>query len=222
MNIVRSKVIELSTIPAIAYKIKLKGGGSGIKFHRTDANDSAFAEIDKRSGEAQLDSRANAELFPAEALAEAVEELLGCPYSARGKVKITISETVEDGEIEVPEGEAPGTHADSVANVVDSDEFIAIVEMYSDASGKMNYTLMNKQFIQFTARNKTVADMVSKKESVDNILLHIVKNRAAFLAGKKDNLSDAETLALIEAIEDIDPRSAFKDLKLHIRKMLAR
>jgi len=222
MNIIRSKVVELNTIPAIAYKIKLKTGGSGIKFHRTDRNDSAFAEIDKRTGDAQLDPRAAAELFPAEALEEAVEELMGCPYSARGKVKVVISDDTEDGAIEVPEDEAPGTHSDSAANAVDSDEFIAIADMYTDASGKMNYKLMNKQFIQFAARNKTVADMVSKKESEEAILLHIIKNRAAFIAGKKDNLSDEETLALIEAMEDVHPRSAFKDLKLHIRKMLAR
>jgi len=222
MNIIRSKVVELNTIPAIAYKVKLKQGGSGIKFHRTDRDDSAFAEIDKRTGEAKLDPRAIADIFPVEALDEAIEELLGLPYSARGKVKITPTEAVEEGEIEVPEGEAPGTHADAMANAVDSDEFIAIVGMYSDVNGKMNYQLMNKQFIQFAARNKTVTDMVGKKESVDDILLHIIKNRAAFLAGKRDNLPDNEALALIEAIEEIDPRSAFKELKLHIRKLLAR
>jgi len=222
MNIIRSKVVELNTIPAIAYKVKLKQGGSGIKFHRTDKEESAFAEIDKRTGEAVLDKRVNASIFPIEALEEAVEELLGLPYSSRGKVKIAPTEAVDDNEIEVPEDEAPGTHADAMANAVDSDEFISIVNMYSDESGKMNYKLMNKQFIQFTARNKTVTDMVGKKESVDDILLHVVKNRAAFLAGKRDNLPDNEALALIEAIEEIDPRSAFKELKLHIRKLLAR
>jgi len=222
MNIIRSKVVELNTIPAIAYKIKLKQGGSGIKFHRTDKEESAFAEIDKRTGEARLDERACTEIFPVEALEEAVEELLGLPYSARGKVKIAPTEASDECEIEIPEGEAPGTHADAMANAADSDEFIAIVNMYSDVSGKMNYQLMNKQFIQFAAKNKTVADMVGKKESVDDILLHVLKNRAAFLAGKRDHLPDNEALALLDAIEEIDPRSAFKELKLHIRKLLAR
>jgi len=222
MNIIRSKVVELSVIPAIAYKIKLKSGGNGIKFHRTDRNDSAFAEIDKRSGEAKLDERACIEIFPMDALDEAVELLIGLPYSARGKVNISVCETIEEGEIKVPDDEAPGTHADSAANVVDSDEFIAIVGMYSDVSGKMNYQLMNKQFIQFAARNKTVTELVGKRASVDEIILHVIKNRAAFLAGKRDHLPDDEALALIDAIEDIDPRSAFKDLKLHIRKMLSR
>jgi len=53
-------------------------------------------------------------------------------------------------------------------------------------------------------------------------LLYIVKNRAAYFTDNKELLPDDMALALIDAIEDIDPRSAFKELKLHIRKMLSR
>jgi len=220
MNIIRTKVVELNQIPAMAFKIKLKGGGSGIKIIRTDKDAYTFAEINKRSGEI-LPGAFTAD-FPAEAFEEAVELMTGMPYSARGKVKISVSEDVDAQEIEIPEDEAPGCHADPTANAVDSDEFIAMTDMYTDVSGRMNYQLMNKQFIQFAAKNKTVSKMVGEKASEKDILIHVIKNRAAFLAGKKDNLSDAETEALIDAIEELDPRSAFKDLKLHIRKMLAR
>ena len=221
MNIIRSKVVELNSIPGIAYKVKLKHGGSGIKIHRTDQEITAFAQIDSRSGEPRPDERVKQAFFPAEAFDEAIELLAGVPYSSRGKVKIVISEVQEDDEIEVPEDESPGTHEHAAANAVDSDEFTAIVEMYSDANGKMNYQLMNKQWIQFASRSKFVADLVSKRASEDEILLHVVKSRAANLADKKDALSDNETRALIEAIEDIDPRSSFKELRRHIRKMLA-
>ena len=222
MNIIRSKVVELNCIPAIAYKIKLKDGGSGIKIHRTDKNETAFAELSKETGEAIYTSRINVAHFPSEAFEEAAEQLVGQAYSARGKVKVVASEVVDDNEIEVPEHEAPGTHEDSCANAVDSDEFKAIVDHYSDVSGKMNYKLMNKQFIQFAARSKAVADLVANRASEKNILLHIVKNRAAYLAEKREFLPDADALALVDAIEDIDHRGAFKDLKLSIRKMLAR
>jgi len=222
MNIIRSKVIELSTIPAIAYKVKLKSGGSGIKIHRTDKELTAFAEIDKRSGEIAEGGKFSAEIFPFEAFEEAIELLAGLPYSARGKVKILIDDSHDDAEIEVPEDEAPGTHDSDIANIMDSDEFLAITGMYSDVNGKMNYQLLNKQFIQFAARDKSVNKLVGERASVDEILLQVVKNRAAVLAGKRDHLGDKEALALIDAIEDIDPRSAFKELKLHIRKMLAK
>jgi len=216
-NIIRTKVVELNAIPAMAYKIKLKQGGSGIKIHRTDKEEFIFTEINKRSGEVPPDIYTAD--FPEEAFEEAVELLIGMPYSARGKVKIGVSDAVDTCEIEVPEDEAPGTHSDPGANAVDSDEFISIVGMYSDVSGKINYQLMNKQFIQFASKNKTVSKMIGENASESEILLHIVKNRAAYLAGKKDNLSDEETLALIDAIEEIDPRSAFKELKLHLRRM---
>ena len=222
MNIIRSKVVELNCIPAIAYKIKLKDGGSGIKIHRTDRNETAFAELSKETGQAIYNARVNVKFFPPEAFEEAVELLVGQAYSGRGKVHIVASEKADDNEIEVPEHEAPGTHEDACANAVDSDEFKAIIDHYSDASGKMNYKLMNKQFIQFAARSKAVTDMVANRASEKDILLHIVKNRAAHLAEKREFLPDEEALALIDAIEDIDHRGAFKDLKLHIRKMSAR
>jgi len=215
MNIIRTKVAELSGIPAIAYKLKLREGGSGIKLQRTDKDAMAFATIDKRTGEVQPDARINEDLFPLEAFEEAVELLTGLPYSARGKVNVVCSEQAEEGEITVPEEE----HA---IDIVESAEFAAITNMYSDINGKMNYSLMNKQFIQFAAGSKTVSDMAGKKASSDELLAFIVKNRAAFLAGKKESLSDEEVAALIDAIEEMDTRGAFKDLKLYIRRRLAR
>ncbi|MCL2049112.1 MAG: hypothetical protein FWG87_10335 [Defluviitaleaceae bacterium] len=218
MNIIRTKVVELSALPAMAYKIRLKQGGSGIKIHRTDKEVAAFAEINKRSGE--ILPEAYTADFPEEAFTEALELLVGLPYSARGKVKIGVCDTVDTCEIEVPEDEAPGAHQDPLANAADSDEYNALVAMYSDVSGKMNYPLMNKQFIQFVSKNKTVSKMVGEKASEQDLLLYIVKNRAAFFAGKRDDLSDTEAAALIEAIEEIDPRGAFKELKLHLRRMM--
>lgn len=220
MNIVRSKVVELNNIPAIAYKVRLKDGGSGIKIHRTDRDETAFAEIDKRTGGVICDRRGKDEFFSEAVFDEAAELLVGLPYSARGKVKVVISEDIEDGEIEVPKDEAPGTHQDCTANVIDSDEFTAIIDMYSDERGKMNHKLMNKQFIQFASRNKTVASMVADKANESEILLRIIQNRAAYLAGKKDFISDDEANALIDVLDDMNRRSAFKELKLHIRRML--
>jgi hypothetical protein len=64
--------------------------------------------------------------------------------------------------------------------------------------------------------------MCGKNASEGDILVFILQNRAAHLAGKRENISEDEAKALLETIEEIDPRSAFKDLKLHIRRMLAR
>ena len=76
--------------------------------------------------------------------------------------------------------------------------------------------------IQFAAKSKIVGNMVAEKASADEILLYVVKNRAALVSGQKDTLDDAHTQALIDTLDEIDPRSAFKELKLHIQRMLGR
>jgi hypothetical protein len=81
---------------------------------------------------------------------------------------------------------------------------------------------MNKQFIQFASSSSVVRDMCAKKEKSSDILLFVLKNRAGFLANKKEHLPDDEAQALLEALNEINPRSAFKELSLYLRKMLSR
>jgi hypothetical protein len=217
MNIIRTKVVELNTIPAVAYKLKLRTGGSGIKLHFTDQEATAFAEIDKRTGEVVLDPLSEAVPMLQEGFEEAQELLAGLPYSARGKVRIQVSQECDADEI--TEEEADKVTADCM---VASDEFKAIIDRYSDENGKINYTLMNKQFIQFASSSSVVRDMVGKKAKGNDILLFVLKNRAAFLAGKREHLPDDQAVALLEALNEINPRSAFKELSLHLRKLLSR
>jgi len=219
MNIIRTKVVELEVIPAVAYKIKLKSGGSGIKMHRTDQDMTVFAEVDKRTGDIIIDGRVDENLFPYPAFDEAMDLLAGLPYSGRGKVKIMVSDEVEDDEV-CTDGTAD--ELPTAAQMLESDEFKAIVDRFSDENGKLNYALMNKQFMQFAQTSKVVGDMMGKKESEGDIRLFILKNRAAFLANKREHLSDDEATALLDALNEINPRSAFKELNLYIRKRMAR
>ena len=216
MNIIRTKVVELNEIPAIAYKLKLKSGGSGIKMHRTDKDATAFAEVDKRTGSCVLD-KIDQELFPETAFDEALELLEGLPYSGRGKVQILVSDEVEAEDVCTGGNDVPTS-----AQMVESDEFNAIIDRYSDENGKINYALMNKQFMQFAQTSKVVSEMIGKRDSESDIRMFVLKNRAAFLANKKEHLSDEEATALMEALNEISPRSAFKELNLYLRKRLSR
>jgi hypothetical protein len=217
MNIIRTKVVELSTIPAVAYKIKLRLGGSGIKLHFTDQDATAFAEIDKRTGDVILDPLSESAPLLQEGFEEAQELLAGLPYSARGKVKIMVSNENEDDEI--TEEDAAKITA---ACMVNSDEFQAITDRFSDENGKINYTLMNKQFIQFASSSSVVRKMAAERAKTNDILMFVLKNRAAFLANKREHLPDEEAFALLDALNEINPRSAFKELNLHLRKMVSR
>ena len=215
MNIIRTTAVELSSIPAIAYKQKLSSGGAGLKILRLDQHAVGVFTIDRQGGLPQPYGQADAVLFPETAVDEAIELTQGLPYSARGKITVSVfEETREQDDVTPAEPH--------VADMVDSEEYNAIVGRYRDEKGKLNYTLMNKDFIQFAAKSTMVGDMAAKQASEDEIIVHILRNRAAYLAGKKDSLTEAETRALIETLDEIDPRSAFKELKNHIRRMLAR
>lgn len=220
MNIIRTKAVELTSIPAIGYKLKLPGGGAGVKILRLDIDAHADATLDKRTGEAVPYGSFDEKLFPSEAFDEALELTAGMPYSLRGNIKLAVSgDAVKDGGDDgAKEAEPPI----KINAMIDSDEYIAIAERYSDENGKMNYLLMNKDFIQFASKSKVVSDMVANKALAEDILIFIIKSRAALVANKKESLSDEDTKMLIETLDEIDPRSAFKELKHHVNRLLAK
>jgi len=215
MNIIRTPAIELSVIPALAYKQKLAAGGAGIRVLRLDRQASGIFTIDRRSGEAKPYGDIDTALFPEEAIDEALELTDGLPYSARGKIVIHGNDATQN-EQDVADGEIGGNAA------VPDKEYQAIIERYRDEKGRINFRLMNKDFIQFAAKSKTVATMAANQALEDDLLRFIVKNRAAHFAGENEHLDDPHTDALIETLNEIAPRSAFKELKVYLRRLLAR
>ena len=215
MNIIRTTAAELTSIPAIAYKQKLSSGGAGVKIYRLDQDACAVFTIDRRSGEGNAYGQYDAELFPDEAVNEALELTSGLPYTSRGKLSITVFEEKKDSE------DVEDTEIEKI-DMVTSDEYAAILERYTNEKGKLNYPLMNKDFMQFANKSKVVANLVAENAPVEAILLFVVKSRTALLAGKKDSLDDREAAALIETLDEIDPRSAFKELTAYIKRLLAK
>ena len=220
MNIIRTTAIELATIPAIAYKQKLASGGAGIKLFRLDKDATAVFSIDKRTGDAIPFGSYDDALFPDEAVLEALELTVGLPYTARGKLKITVFDDADDSDADKAE-DVEESEKEKV-DMVDSEEYRALTWRFAAEGGKINYVLMNKDFIQFASKSKVVTGMIQEKASVDDIVLYVVKSRAADLSGKKNSLSDEEANALIETLDEIDPRSAFKELKAHVKRLLSK
>ena len=206
MNIIRTSVVELSKTPALAYKFKMASGGAGIKiiFEGTD-NTETF--VITRRGDLVA---AAPQGVVSDAAHEALELTMGLPYSARGKVKA----------IFVAEADADEVVPETVEyNMIESAEYKAWIEAYIGANFKMNYAKMNKDLIQFAAKNKTVAQMVSEKEPSEVILRRIMQIQTSNLTKNKEYMSPEVTDALIATLEELDIRSAFKELKLHIQKM---
>ena len=214
MTIIRTKAVELTAIPAIAYKQKLKTGGAGITIIHLEKDVRAVATLDRRSGEPVPYGAFDENLFPPEAFDEAFGLTSGLSYSAKSKIKITAQETADAEDI-VCDGEpAP--------SMIDSDEYAAIVGRYNDENDKMNFTLMNKEFMNFAQKSKVVTDMAASGADADAIVLFVLKNRAAFFANKKEHLDDGNAQLLIDTLNEINPRSAFKDLKAYAIRLLAK
>jgi len=213
MNIIRTRTVELTSIPAIAFKQKLASGGAGVKLLRIDCAEKAVATLDKRTGEPVYYGVVDETLFPYEAFEEAIELLEGLPYSARGKIVLGFTEQTEAEDVAAEEPAA------EKISMVDSDEYAAIIERYCDENNKLNYQLMNRDFIKFAAKSKVVANKIESKAPAEEILVFVVKSRAAMIANKKESLGDDATRALIDTLDEIDPRSAFKELSVYIRRM---
>ena len=139
---IRTKIVELSTIEAAAYRQKLRDGKSGIVILRYDTSQPGLASVNRRTGTPEPSANTNLETFPIEAFQEAIELTSGMPYSRRGAVKLSGNPEAVDTE-ESPEELA----------TVDSAEYEAIVKAYTNKKGELSYELLNKDFIQFRILN---------------------------------------------------------------------
>ena len=83
---IRTSVVQLTTIPAVAYRQKLPAGGSGVTICRDGEKQCGIAAISTRSGKAIPAENCPVELYPAAAFEEAIELTRGLPYKKLGKV----------------------------------------------------------------------------------------------------------------------------------------
>jgi hypothetical protein len=208
---IRTKMVELSTIEAAAYRRKLKGGKSGVVIMRYDSTQPGLASLNKGTGEPDLAANVPLDLFPVEAFKEALELTSGMPYSRRGAVKLSgVSEEPADVE-ETPEELA----------TIDSAEYEAVVAAYTNRKGELSYDLINKEYIQFAKSSKVVADMVANKASVEDIRNHVAKVKLEALTGNKSLTIDQVKL-IIDMLDEVSPKHVLKEFNDEIRKLLAR
>ena len=214
---IRTAIVRLTTIPAVAYRQKLAAGGSGIIILRPDTAQPGIAGISKTSGEAIPTANADAALFPPAAFAEAIELTAGLPFKKLGGVKVTadmVAEPVAETAEEVAE-EA----ADAV--IVDGEDYAKIVERYTDKKGALSYALLNKEFIQFAHSSSVVRAMIGAGESVEAIRAYIAGTKFRSIT-KSKSLDDAQVAKIVELLDEVSPKGVFRELNEELRKMLAK
>ena len=106
INIIRTPAVELTAIPAIAYKQKLSAGGAGVKIFRLDTGAVTVMTIDRRTGEGVPHGKLDDHLFPEEAISEAISLTNGIACSALGKIKVSVlTEVKEPDDVDETEAE---------------------------------------------------------------------------------------------------------------------
>ena len=210
---IRTDIVKLTVIEAVAFRQKLMAGGAGVTVLRYDTAQPGIASISKTSGKAIPAANTPADKYPPEVFNEAIRLTFGMPYKKRGNVKLT-KETVEEV---APE---PAEEVTEEEVVIDSREYQKLVDYYTDKNGKLSYELLNKDLIKFAHASKTVRGMLDEGESVKKIRTYIVCSKFRSVIGNR-KLTEAQVLKMAELLDDVSPKSVFKTLDAELRKMSA-
>lgn len=210
---IRTDIVKLTVIEAVAFRQKLMAGGAGVTVLRYDTAQPGIASISKTSGQAIPAANTPADKYPPEVFNEAIRLTFGMPYKKRGNVKLT-KETVEEV---APE---PAEEVTEEEVVIDSREYQKLVDYYTDKNGKLSYELLNKNLIKFAHASKTVRGMLDEGESVKKIRTYIVCSKFRSVIGNR-KLTEAQVLKMAELLDEVSPKSVFKTLDAELRKMSA-
>lgn len=215
--IIRTKLVELSTLAAVAYRQKLREG-PGLVLLRYDSAQPGLAGISRTTGLPLPSANTDPSLYPLEAFQEAMELTGGMPFSCRGKVLLRGESPA--GETLLDEAPTVAESSDEDLATVDSAEYRAIVAAYTNKKGEFSYELLNKDFIQFAKSSKVIADLVGQQAALDQLRDHIVKVRFEALSGHPD-LPPARISSIVGMLDAFSPRSVFRELEDELRRMLS-
>jgi hypothetical protein len=207
---IRTNVVELTTIKAFAYRQKLKAGDNSILIYRPDIKQPGIASISKSTGEPVIARNTNLEKFPLEAFKEAIALTNGMPYKKQGSIKVTkdmFVEPVKEEEEEIIE--------------INEAALEAVTAHYTDRNGRVSYDLINKELIKFAKSSSIVREMIAEGKSAKAIREYIVLNKFRNISGN-DSLRDQEVFKIADMIDGLDNRGMFRELNEELRKLFAK
>ena len=210
---IRTDVVKLTVISAVAFRQKLQAGGSGVTILRYDVQQPGIASISKTSGDPILTVNTPKDLYPVEAFREALRLTAGMPYSKRGQAKVEKeTQAVVDA---APEPEEEVTPDDPV---VDSRDYQKVVAKYTDKNGKLSYELLNRDLIKFAHSSSKVREMIEDGVSTKKIRTYIITAKFRSVTGSK-MLTEEQAMKIGELLDEVSPKSVFKALDAELRQM---
>ena len=211
---IRTETVKLSSIAGLAYRQKLTAGGAGLAI--LTQNERAAYTIDKRNSNALPYGPVNGEIFTSAVVGEALELTRGLSYKKLGTVTKIYDDCHFDEAAFDPETEEDKPSVD----VIGSKEYEGFIMEYTDKNGKFSYQVMNRDLMKFADSSSVVGNMVANHEKDDEIVRYVVRSKAVGLSGAKA-MDDGFLTAFIDVFDSMNTRSAFKELKSHIRAKMS-
>ena len=207
---IRTPTVKLTRIAGLAYKQKLVAGGAGLTIMTPD--DKAVFTINKRDGSTVPYGIVDTVLFTNAVIEEALELTRNLSFKRLGNV----IKVYTDNHCDETPAELEAEDDKPSIDVVESKEYEGFIMEYTDKNGKFSYQLMNRDLMKFADSSSVVGSMVANADSDDDIMRYIVRSKAVSLARTKA-MSDEFLAAFIDTFDSMNTRSAFKELKAHIR-----
>jgi hypothetical protein len=206
--VIRTVLVELSSLEAVAFRQKMPDGHSGVVILRYDNPQPGLALLNRHSGEPDIAANTPHDLFPLEAFQEALALTSGMPYSRRGRVKLqaTVAE---------PVAEEPAAAEDDLATVSSAD-YAAVVKAYTNRKGELSYDLLNKALIQAAHGNPYVTEMKARGATLEEIRDHVVKANFESITGNRA-LTQAEVNRIVAMLDAVSPRSVLREFNEDLR-----
>lgn len=205
---IRTNIVTLTVIPAVAYRQKLTSGGSGIVIMRPEVKQPGIASISRTSGEAIVNSQTDQKKFPPEAFREAMALTAGMPYRNQKSVR------VNEAMVAIPDEEVLEEKTE-----LNEAAYQKLLERYTDKNGKLSYDLINKEFIQFAHSSPIVREMIGSHLKAEVIRNYIVTNRIRNIC-EDESLSDEEISLMADLLDEASPKGIFRQLDEDIRQQL--
>ncbi len=211
---IRTGVVTLGTVKAVAYREKLPSGGSAVVIILEGSQQPGIASISKKTGEAVPAANSPKDI-PQEAFKEAMELTAGMPYKKLGKVKYENAAAAEEPAVEA---EAEELHEEEV--IVDSKDYQKIVDHYTDKNGKLSYDLLNKDMIQTAHSSKVVREMIEEHKTEEEIATYVAGAKFRSITGDHE-LSDAQVEQILALLDEVSPKGVLKEFNADIRRQLS-
>jgi hypothetical protein len=216
--VIRTVLVELSSLEAVAYRQKMGNGKSGVVILRYDTAQPGLALLNRHTGEPDIAAHTPGDLFPVEAFQEALALTSGMPYARRGRVKLSDSAPAKAGD-QTDEQLSDGEASPEDVSTVCSADYAAIVKAYTNRKGELSYELLNKALIQAAHGNPFVAEMKGRGASLEEIRDHVVKANFEAITGNR-SLSQADVERIVAMLDEVSPRSVLREFSEDLRRRL--